>query len=294
MPASKIRNPQTKTGDFATSVGLALPSNEFNVSNSPVTSSGTLTGTWQSQSQNLIFASPSGTSGTPSFRAMTAADMAAAGSNGQVQYNNSNAMGASANLTFSGSTLSIGAGSSAIGALKLFNSTNNNYINFSAGVTGANLDFTLPTAYPTTSGSALVCSATGVMSWSTGGLVVGRIAVVGTAPTVTGTGFGTGPTITVETGSTDTAIVVVITAGTTPGKTGTLTITFASTFGTNAPVAVVGLGNGTTGTPGIWDNTAYIRVASSSTTQIVFNWFNGNASLVAGSTYRFYATIIGK
>lgn len=57
-----------------TSVGLSLP-NIFTVSGSPVTTSGTLTGTLASQSQNLVFASPNGSSGTPSFRALVAADL---------------------------------------------------------------------------------------------------------------------------------------------------------------------------------------------------------------------------
>lgn len=57
-----------------TSVGLALPS-EFSVSNSPVTASGTLTGAWASQNQNLVFASPNGSSGTPSFRSLVSGDI---------------------------------------------------------------------------------------------------------------------------------------------------------------------------------------------------------------------------
>jgi hypothetical protein len=57
-----------------TSVGLALPS-DFTVTNSPVTGSGTLTGAWASQLQNLIFASPNGAGGTPSFRLMVNNDV---------------------------------------------------------------------------------------------------------------------------------------------------------------------------------------------------------------------------
>jgi len=57
-----------------TSVGLALPT-EFSISGSPVTGSGTLTGAWASQLQNLVLASPSGSSGTPAFRALTALDI---------------------------------------------------------------------------------------------------------------------------------------------------------------------------------------------------------------------------
>jgi hypothetical protein len=57
-----------------TSVGLALP-NIFTVTNSPVTSAGTLTATLASQAANRFFASPNGTSGTPTFRSFLAADL---------------------------------------------------------------------------------------------------------------------------------------------------------------------------------------------------------------------------
>jgi len=58
-----------------TSVGLALPVSVFNISGSPVTSSGTLTGSFTSQSANTVFAAPNGMAGVPSFRALTAADV---------------------------------------------------------------------------------------------------------------------------------------------------------------------------------------------------------------------------
>lgn len=57
-----------------TSVGLGLPA-EFNVTGSPVTTAGTLTGAWASQATNLVFAAPNGSTGTPSFRALAAADI---------------------------------------------------------------------------------------------------------------------------------------------------------------------------------------------------------------------------
>lgn len=62
------------TGGTVTSVALSLP-NIFTVSGSPVIGSGTLTATFASQSQNLVFASPNGSSGTPSFRALVGADL---------------------------------------------------------------------------------------------------------------------------------------------------------------------------------------------------------------------------
>ncbi|MBS1902257.1 MAG: hypothetical protein JSS75_00960 [Bacteroidetes bacterium] len=58
-----------------TSVGLSLPTNEFTVTNSPVSSSGTLTGSWKTQAQNLVFASPNASTGVPSFRALVAGDI---------------------------------------------------------------------------------------------------------------------------------------------------------------------------------------------------------------------------
>lgn len=57
-----------------TSVALSLP-NIFSVSGSPVTSSGTLTGTLASQTANYVFAAPAGSTGTPSFRALVAGDI---------------------------------------------------------------------------------------------------------------------------------------------------------------------------------------------------------------------------
>lgn len=56
------------------SVGLSLPG-IFTVSGSPVTTSGTLTGSLASQSQNLAFMSPDGMAGIPAFRALVNADL---------------------------------------------------------------------------------------------------------------------------------------------------------------------------------------------------------------------------
>ena len=58
-----------------TSVGLSLPS-IFSVSGSPVTSSGTLTGTLNTQAAALVFAGPAtGSAATPTFRALVASDL---------------------------------------------------------------------------------------------------------------------------------------------------------------------------------------------------------------------------
>jgi hypothetical protein len=63
-------------GEGVTSVGLADSTGLFNITGSPVTGSGTLTiASLQSQTQNLVFASPNGSSGIPTFRALVAADL---------------------------------------------------------------------------------------------------------------------------------------------------------------------------------------------------------------------------
>lgn len=57
-----------------TAVGLALPS-IFSVTNSPVTTSGTLTATFISETANTVFAAPNGSAGLPTFRQLAAADI---------------------------------------------------------------------------------------------------------------------------------------------------------------------------------------------------------------------------
>jgi len=67
----------TATGGTGTvtSVGLSLPS-IITVSGSPVTSSGTLTGTLATQTANTVFSGPTtGGAATPAFRALVAADI---------------------------------------------------------------------------------------------------------------------------------------------------------------------------------------------------------------------------
>jgi hypothetical protein len=59
-----------------TSVALAAPS-EFTVTGSPVVTAGTLTLAWASELANLVLASPNGAPGTPTFRALVAADLPA-------------------------------------------------------------------------------------------------------------------------------------------------------------------------------------------------------------------------
>lgn len=57
-----------------TSVDLSVPS-EFTLSGNPITSSGTITISKATQISNLVYASPDGVGGVPTFRALTANDL---------------------------------------------------------------------------------------------------------------------------------------------------------------------------------------------------------------------------
>ncbi|OXE35256.1 MAG: hypothetical protein CGW95_14990 [Phenylobacterium zucineum] len=74
-PASNPNVYTSNTGTV-TSVSLSLPA-QFTVSGSPVSTSGTLTAAWASQTANLVFASPNGASGVPTFRTLVASDIPA-------------------------------------------------------------------------------------------------------------------------------------------------------------------------------------------------------------------------
>lgn len=64
------------SGGTVTSVGLALPAGIFTVSGSPVTTAGTLTGSLNTQTANIVLAGPtSGGAATPTFRALVTADI---------------------------------------------------------------------------------------------------------------------------------------------------------------------------------------------------------------------------
>jgi hypothetical protein len=64
----------TASGGTVTSVGLSLP-NIFSVSPATVTSSGTLTASFVSQSAKTFFAAPNGAAGVPGFRLLASSDL---------------------------------------------------------------------------------------------------------------------------------------------------------------------------------------------------------------------------
>ena len=108
-----------------TSVGLTLPG-IFSVSGTPVTTSGIFVGTLVSQSQNLFFASPNGSSGTPTFRALVSADLPSLTSGASILYGNGSGFFSNvtvgSGLTFTGGTLTASGGGS--GTVTSFSSGN--------------------------------------------------------------------------------------------------------------------------------------------------------------------------
>jgi hypothetical protein len=126
-----------------------------------------------------------------------------------------------------------------------------------------------------------------------------HIKTVGTIPTVTGTGLGTGGSIALDAGSTDMAGVITITAGTTAGAVGTVTLTFNSPYETNFPVIILTLVDGT---GGVWEASAVARISTQSLTAPVITWNNINAdlstnraiALTSSSTYSIAYMVIQK
>jgi len=84
------------------------------------------------------------------------------GSNTQIQFNNSSAFGGSANLTWDGTNVQIGA----TGALRFADTDSSNYVSFQAPATiTSNVAWTLP-ATDGTSNQALVTNGSAVLSWA--------------------------------------------------------------------------------------------------------------------------------
>jgi hypothetical protein len=84
------------------------------------------------------------------------------GSNTQIQFNNSSAFGGSANLTWDGTNVQLGA----TGALRFGNTGNTFYVALKgAAGTAANVTWTLPST-DGTSGQALSTNGSGTLSWS--------------------------------------------------------------------------------------------------------------------------------
>jgi hypothetical protein len=184
--SSKTVNFQAASGTV-TSVGLADSTGIFNVTGSPVNTSGTLTlASFKSQSQNLFLASPNGSSGALALRAIVAAD---------VPTLNQNTTGTAANITAtSNSTLTTLSGLTTASSLVTvgtittgtWTGTTIAIANGGTGQTTANaaINALLPSQTGVTSGWVLQTNGTNT-SWvaqSGGGSGVTTLAAVGSSP----------------------------------------------------------------------------------------------------------------
>jgi hypothetical protein len=117
-----------------------------------------------------------------------------------------------------------------------------------------------------------------------------RAFTVGTAPTVSSTGLGTG-SVAMDTGSTDLAGIITLTGSGTGGASGVITLTFnATTVGSNAPAIICTLMNGS----GSWNARATAIIATATTTGATINWDNNAVSLNAANTWKVAYHIISK
>jgi hypothetical protein len=128
---------------------------------------------------------------------------------------------------------------------------------------------------------------------STGGLSFGgHLTASGGTPNGTCTGCGSGFSITFAAGSSDAAGTMEINTGTGPSASGTATLVFATPFGTNLPVVIPTLVNGTT----TWNARATVISTLPTTAHVDFNWDNNSVALGASQTpaVRISYIVVGK
>ena len=111
---------------------------------------------------------------------------------------------------------------------------------------------------------------------------------IGTAPTCAFTsGGGTSPSCALDTGSTDRLGKMTLTTGSgSPGSTGSITLTFNSSLGTNMAVCFIQLGSGSTA----WSVNSSATQTTYSKTAPVFSWSSNSATaavaLTASTNYK--------
>lgn len=169
-------------GGTVTSVGLDMPT-QFTVTNSPVTTSGTLTAAWNSQNQNLIFASPDGASGVPLFRGLTDADIpndititnnvTGSGATNQIAFwTDTDEIGGNADFTYDGSELILD------GTFSLRNTLNNHVSFIPDPLQNLDITYTLPQSLPGTIGY-LQTDNSGNLSWQSISVPFGTVNQTG-------------------------------------------------------------------------------------------------------------------
>lgn len=140
------------------------------------------------------------------------------------------------------------------------------------------------------SGNSVLKTADTSIYWDQGGNIYGGGAPSGIFPTCAmTTGGGTGPACVIANSDGNDSFDVQMTPGTTPGTSGTTTVTYAGTWVTNGstlPALSCMLKNGT----GTWNARATLILSTDSTTAPVITWDNNGSALTAASTYFFKCT----
>jgi hypothetical protein len=97
-------------------------------------------------------------------------------------------------------------------------------------------------------------------------------------------GGGTGPSCSVQAGSTDLIGTLILTTGTgSPAATGTVTLTFSAAFGTNTPVCVFTASDAGAGQ---WNARVNFLDTTPTTASDVQTWDNNGFVLAASTAYR--------
>jgi len=244
------------TGNTATPTnGQLLIGNGSGFSLATLTAGSNITIT--NSSGGITIASTGGGGGTPG------------GSNTQVQFNNSGSFGGSANFTWDGTNVQIGA----TGAVRFADTDSSNYVAFKApGTISSNVTWTLPSA-DGTSGQVLSTDGSGTLSWATGGGGGG-----GTFATYTYTGDGTTTTFAGGSGMTVDNVLAILN-GVTQEPTTDYTISGTNVVFGTAPasgeeiqIRLMGGGGGGGGASTIVENAQTI-----STNYTVTSSYNGSS-----------------
>jgi len=223
-----------------TSVGLSLPA-IFTVSGSPVTTTGTLTAVLASQTANYFFAAPDGLAGTPTFRAIVAAD---------VPTLNQNTTGTAANVT---GIVAVANGGSGQATAQLAMNTFAGAVTSGSYLRGNGTNVVMdtiqvadvPTLNQNTTGTAsnvtgIVAVANGGTGTATPSLVAGtNVSITGTWPNQTINSSNPGGTVTSVAATVPSFLSI---SGSPITSSGTLVITYS---GTALPIANGGTGETT-------------------------------------------------
>jgi len=262
-----LTTPVISGGGTVTSVALSLPS-IFSVSGSPVTTSGTLTGSLVNQNANTIFAGPaSGAAAVPTFRTQVLADLPQL-TNGQLYIGSTGASVVASTLTAgTGISITNGAGSITIAstvtgtvtsvalALPSIFTVSGSPVTTSGTLTGTFNTQTANTVFagPSTGSPAVPTFRSLVLAdlpqltngqlyiGSTGSSVVASTLTAGTGISITN-GAGSITIATTLTGTGLRSKAGTITAGTFTGTPRTASVTFTSAFpDTNYTITVTGV-----------------------------------------------------